>query len=140
MDQAEGFEVPPGSEGKLVYKLKKPGRNLNHVLHCFLLENDFVQSPVDNCVYTKQVTSVLVAMLVWVNHIIIAVSDMVLLSKVVLNKRFHMKDLGRLSYFLGIHFEQGDGFLKWARRVVSVGSRESSQQWLFHLVKLSTLP
>ena len=23
-----------------------------------------------------------------------------------------MKDLGRLSYFLGIHFEQGDGFVK----------------------------
>ena len=121
MDQAEGFEVPPGSEGKLVYKLnkslyglKQSGRNWNHVLHCFLLENDFVQSPVDNCVYTKQVGSGLVAMLVWVDDIIIAASDMVLLSKTkeMLNKRFHMKDLGRLSYFLGIHFEQGDGFVK----------------------------
>ena len=121
MDQAEGFEVPPGSEGKLVYKLnksmyglKQSGRNWNHVPHCFLLENDFVQSPVDNCVYTKQVGSGLVAMLVWVDDIIIAASDMVLLSKTkeMLNKRFHMKDLGRLSYFLGIHFEQGDGFVK----------------------------
>ncbi|KAL9987803.1 hypothetical protein ACROYT_G002165 [Oculina patagonica] len=121
MDQAEGFEVPPGSEGKLVYKLnkslyglKQSGRNWNHVLHCFLQENDFVQSPVDNCVYTKQVGSGLVAMLVWVDDIIIAASDMVLLSKTkeMLNKRFHMKDLGRLSYFLGIHFEQGDGFVK----------------------------
>ncbi|KAL9966545.1 hypothetical protein ACROYT_G024633 [Oculina patagonica] len=121
MDQAGGFEVPPGSEGKLVYKLnkslyglKQSGRNWNHVLHCFLQENDFVESPVDNCVYTKQVGSGLVAMLVWVDDIIIAASDMVLLSKTkeMLNKRFHMKDLGRLSYFLGIHFEQGDGFVK----------------------------
>ena len=30
-------------------------------------------------------------------------------TKGVLKERFHMKDLGRLSYFLGIHFEQGDG-------------------------------
>ena len=114
MDQAEGFEVPSGREGKLVYKLnkslyglKQSGRNWNHVLHCFLLENDFVQSPVDNCVYTKEVGSGLVAMLVWVDDIIIAASDMVLMSeaKGMLKERFHMKDLGRLSYFLGIHFE-----------------------------------
>lgn len=46
MDQAEGFEFPSVSEGKLVYKLnkslyglKQSGRNWNHVLHCFLLEN-----------------------------------------------------------------------------------------------------
>ena len=46
-------------------------------------------------------------MLVWVDDIIIAASDMVLLSKTkeMLNKSFHMKDLGRLSYFFGIHFE-----------------------------------
>ena len=121
MDQAEGFEVPSESGGRLVYKLnkslyglKQSGRNWNHVLHCFLLENSFVQSPVDNCVYTKHVKSGFVPMLVWVDDIIIAASNMLLMSKAkgMLKERFHMKDLGRLSYFLGLHFEQGDGFVK----------------------------
>ena len=121
MDQAEGFEVPSGSGGRLVFKLnkslyglKQSGRNWNHVLNCFLLENGFVQSPVDNCVYTKHVGSGFLAMLVWVDDIIIAASNMLLMSeaKGMLKERFHMKDLGRLSYFLGIHFEQGDGFVK----------------------------
>ena len=88
MDQAEGFEVPSGSGGRLVYKLnkslyglKQSGRNWNHVLNCFLLENGFVQSPVDNCVYTKHVGSGFLAMLVWVDDIIIAASNMLLMSK-----------------------------------------------------------
>ena len=75
MDQAEGFEVPSGSEGRLVYKLnkslyglKQSGRNWYHVLHCFLLENSFVQSG-------------FVAMLVWVDDIIIAPSNMLLMSE-----------------------------------------------------------
>lgn len=132
MDQAEVFEVPSGKEGKLVYKLnkslyglKQSGRNWNHVLHCFLLENNFVQSPVDNCVYTKQVGGGLVTMLVWVDDILIAASNMVLMSetKGMLNERFHMKDLGRLLYFLAIHFEQGDGFVKMnQKRYISNGS------------------
>ena len=52
MDQAEGFEVPSGSGGTLVYKLnkslyglKQAGGNLNHVLQCFLLENSFCLKP-----------------------------------------------------------------------------------------------
>ena len=102
MDQAEGFEVPSGSGGRLVYKLnkslyglKQSGRNWNHVLHCFLLENSFVQSPVDNCVYTKHVGSGYVAMLVWVDDIIIAASDILLMSeaKEMLKERFYMKFL-----------------------------------------------
>ena len=103
MDPAEGFEVPLEGGGKLVYNLnkslhglKESGRNWNHVLNCFLLENDFVQSPVDNCVKIKQDDSGLVAMLV--DDIIIATSDMMLMSeaKRMLKERFHMKDLGRL--------------------------------------------
>ena len=121
MEQAEGFEVSSGSGGRLVYKLnkslyglKQSGRNWNHVLNCFLLENDFVQSPVDNCVYIKHVGSGFLAMLVWVDDIIIAASNMLLMSeaKGMLKLRFHMKDLGVLSYFLGIHFEQENGFVK----------------------------
>ena len=125
MDQAEGFEAPSSSNGRLVYKLnkslyglKQSGRNWNNVLHCFLLDNQFVQSPVDNCMYTKQFGGKLVVILVWVDNIIIAASDIVLMSeaKQMFQERFRMKDLGRLSYFLAIDFEQGDGFVKMIQR------------------------
>ena len=125
VDQAEGFEAPSSSNGRLMYKLnkslhglKQSGRNWNNVLHCFLLDNQFVQSPVDNCMYTKQLRSKMVVILVWVEDIIIAVSDMVLMSEVkqMLQERFCMKDLHRLSYFLGIDFEQVDGFVKMSQR------------------------
>ena len=40
-----------------------------------------------------------------------------------LKERFHIKDLGRLSYFLGIHFELGDSF-------VMINQRRSSTKVL----------
>ena len=82
--------------------------------YCFLLENSYLQSPVDNCVYSKHVGSGSLATLIWVDDIIIRASNMLLMSeaKGMLKEWFHMKGLGRLSYFLGIHFEQGDGFVK----------------------------
>ena len=60
IDQAEGFQAPSSSHGRLVYKvkqkslygLKQSGRNWSNVLHSLLLDNQFVQSPVDNCMYT----------------------------------------------------------------------------------------
>lgn len=117
MEQAEGFEVPSESETKLVYKLnkslyglKQSGRNWNSVLHNFLLENDFVQSSVDHCVYINQGENDMTVILVWVDDLIIAASSEKLLSDVKqkLKSRFNMKDLGKLSYFLGIEFEQRD--------------------------------
>ena len=82
---------------KSLYGLKQSGRNWNHVLDCFLLENRYVQSPVDNCVYIKHVGSGFVVMLIWVDDIIIAASNMLQMSeaKGMLKERFHMKDLGR---------------------------------------------
>jgi len=52
--------------------------------------------------------------LIWVDDLIIGASDEHLLCDVkqMLNAKFKMKDLGKLSYFLGIDFEQNDGFVK----------------------------
>jgi len=119
MDQAEGFVAP--SEGKLVYKLnkslyglKQSGRNWNGVLHSYLLENDFIQSRVDHCLYLKQMKSEIVIILVWVDDLIIGASNENLLCEVkqMLQAKFSMKDLGALSYFLGIDFEQDVGSVK----------------------------
>ena len=37
-------------------------------------------------------------------------------TKRMMHERFKMKDLGKLSYFLGIEFEQGDGYVKMNQR------------------------
>ena len=121
MEQAEGFEVYDKYDKKLVYKLnksiyglKQSGRNWNNLLHEFLIDNQFTQSQSDNCVYTRYTQDGLVIILIWVDDLIIAANNDKLMSEVkhMLGSKFAMKDLGRLSYFLGMRFEQGEGYVK----------------------------
>ena len=56
----------------------------------------------------------LVILLIWLDDNIVAASDIELMhdTKQMLQEKFNMKDLARLSYFLGIHFQQGNGFVR----------------------------
>ena len=122
VDQAEGFEVPANqAESRLVYKLnkslyglKQSGRNWNSMLHGYLIDNDFIQSLVDPCVYVRKTEHDLVIIIVWVDDLIIAASSDAVMGSVkkALKQKFVLKDLGKLAYFLGIHFEQGNGYVK----------------------------
>ena len=114
LEQPEGFETPSNSDKRLVYRLnkslyglKQSGRNWTSVLHNYLVENNFVQNEVDHCLYVKQVNGKMIIILVWVDDLIIAASSDSLVSDIkrMLEDRFHMKDLGKLSYFLGMSFE-----------------------------------
>ena len=125
VEQPEGFEVLSNSEDVLVcklnkslYGLKQSGRNWNGVLHNYLCENSFVQCAVDNCVYVKHIDSQMIAIVVWVDDLIIGASNDLLLceTKNMLKDRFRMKDLGKLSHFLGVDFEQGDGYVKVSQK------------------------
>ena len=121
MEQAEGFKTLSDCGEALVYKLnkslyglKQSGRNWNDVLHSYLLENGFTQSNVDHCLYVKRIESDMIVIVVWVDDMIVGASNDSLLydTKNMLSEKFKMKDLGRLSRFLGIDFEQGDGFVR----------------------------
>ena len=61
----------------------------------------------------------LVVILVWVDDLIIAASNDTLMqdTKVMLKDKFHMKDIGRLSYFWGIHFNQNDGYVQMNQKM-----------------------
>ena len=64
----------------------------------------FTQSANDHSLFTKQVGPSFLALLVYVDDIIIASNDHFAVDRVksLLNTRFKMKDLGSLRYFLGL--------------------------------------
>ena len=121
LEQPEGFEVKSNDGEKLVYRLKKSiyglkqsGRNWNRVLHDHLCNDGFVENSVDHCVYKKTTNDGVTLVIIWVDDLIIAASNMNLMNsfKDNMKRRLKMKDLGKISYFLGIDFNQKDGEMR----------------------------
>ena len=77
------------------------------MLHNHLFKNNFVQSEVDHCLYIKHIGNHMIIILIWVDDLIIATSTNILMDNVkhMFKDKFKMKDVGNLSYFLGINFE-----------------------------------
>ena len=73
-------------------------------------ENGFAQSKVDVCLYFLSNGSAIIFVLVWVDDIVVAASTIDLLNKTkdLLKNNFKMKDLGKISWFLGIQFKQNE--------------------------------
>lgn len=112
VEQPDGF-IQGENDKQLVFKLKKAlyglrqsGHLWNNLLHSFLISNNFVQSMSDNCVYTKHSNNCKIILIIWVDDIIIAASNLesVICVKKALSDQFKMKDLGTISNFLGIQF------------------------------------
>ena len=82
-------------------------------MHGSLVEEGFEQSQSDHCVYQKVNEKSTVLIIFWVDDIIIAVSDTEVLNfiKMILCKKFRIKDLGRLWWFLGIEFVSSDHYI-----------------------------
>ena len=119
MEQPEGFKVGTGSDmvlklNKSLYGLKQSGRMWNHLLHSFLVDLGFSRSEAENCLYTRSQYGIKVMILVWVDDLIIAGSDLnrVQEVKLQLSKRFKMKDFGTIKEFLGIQFEFNEDYVK----------------------------
>ena len=117
IEQPEGFEQQDKNGVKLVcklqkslYGLKQSGRNWNNMIHQYSLDEQFEQSLVDPCVYTRIKDESKVTIIVWVDDIIVAPNNTQSLveMKRYLSQRFKMKDLGPLSWYLGIQFKCGD--------------------------------
>jgi DNA-dependent RNA polymerase auxiliary subunit epsilon len=113
VEQPKGFVIKGDSGENLVLKLKKSlyglkqsGRNWNSLLHSYLTNEGFIQSKSDNCVYIKVNNNSITILIIWVDDIMIASNSTESLTEVKknLSDRFQMKDLGMLSWFLGIEF------------------------------------
>ena len=93
---------------KSLYGLKQSGRNWNIVLSQFFISKGFQQSKVDVCLFTLNDGTGVTFVVVWVDDMLMAANSERLLTKWknTLKDEFQMKDLGRISYFLGIQFKQ----------------------------------
>ena len=120
IDKVIYMEPPPGYTKdrsiilklkKSLYGLKQSGNLWNSMLNKFLINQGFIRSQVDTCVYTKGQGKSKIILLVWVDDLIIGASDMQVLNdfKKTLKDNFKMKDLGPLTYFLGIEFNCSPG-------------------------------
>ncbi|GKC64746.1 ribonuclease H-like domain-containing protein, partial [Tanacetum coccineum] len=89
---------------KSVYDLKLAPRQWNAKLNSTLIENGLSQSKSDYSLYTKSDKEVFLALLVYVNDIIILgnSSSEIEKFKVYLKSKFMIKDLEKLKYFLEI--------------------------------------
>lgn len=93
---------------KALYGLKQSGRQWYKKLDNQLKELNLKPLPADNCVYLKRERNGVLIVSLYVDGLIIATNDtqMLLKLKHELSNKFQMKDLGKISYCLGIEFKQ----------------------------------
>ncbi|GJY84215.1 putative RNA-directed DNA polymerase [Tanacetum coccineum] len=103
---------------KSLYGLKQAPRKWNEKLVTILKENDFVQSANDHSLFTKSKNNKFIALLVYVDDIVVTGNfvDEIDKFKIFLKSKFKIKDLGHLKYILGIEVIKSDNDLCLSQR------------------------
>ncbi|KAL8160866.1 hypothetical protein V2J09_012355 [Rumex salicifolius] len=113
MSQPEGF-VEDGKEDlvcllrKSIYGLKQASRQWYIKFHDTITAFGFTENIVDQCIYLKVSGSKFAFLVLYVDDILIAGSDLSLLkeTKSFLSSNFEMKDMGEASYVIGIEISR----------------------------------
>lgn len=84
--------------------LKQASRQWFLMFYEFLLANGFIQSKADYILFTKKTGKSFIALLVYMDNIILAGDNLALINdfKVVIDQKFKIMDLGQLKYFHGL--------------------------------------
>ncbi|RDX67713.1 Copia protein, partial [Mucuna pruriens] len=98
---------PPNTVCKLkhsLYGLKQDSRVWFEKLHSTILGFSFTQSLYDPSFFLQRTPKGIVVLLAYVDNIVVTSSDQKEISKFkqMLHSTFHMKELGHLTYFLGL--------------------------------------
>ena len=125
MMQPEGFEANDSGTlvcrlKKYIYGLKQASRQWYLKFHSVVASYGFVENKVDQCIYCKVSGRKFIFLILYVDDILLASSDLGLLheTKRMLSKNFDMKDLGEASFVLGIeiHKNRSRGLLGLSQR------------------------
>ena len=111
MRQPEGFQTNPNLVCQLrksLYGLKQSAMLWNGTLSKFMLSQNLKQSDRDPCLYIRVDAQGRLYCLFWVDDIVIAASNSRIINifKENFAKSFKMKDIGPLTWFLGIQFSR----------------------------------
>ena len=125
MMQPEGFVANDSGTlvcrlKKSIYGLKQASRQWYLKFHSVVASYGFVENKVDQCIYCKVNGRKFIFLILYVDDILLASSDLGLLyeTKRMLSKNFDMKDLGEASFVLGIeiHRNRSCGLLGLSQR------------------------
>ena len=92
---------------KALYGLKQAAYRWHVTIVEFLVSQGLKQSVVDPCVFIRRSKSSTLIILIWVDDLIVAASSEIVMNTFKRNfaGTYKIKDLGELSYFLGIQFK-----------------------------------
>lgn len=93
---------------KAIYGLKRAPKYWNEKFHEFMSTQNFIKSENDHCLYFRITDQFKIYVLIYVDDLIITGSNVKEIDnlKVEMMKNFKMKDLGLISYYLGISVNQ----------------------------------
>lgn len=131
------MKQPPGFESsnkelvcrlkKSIYGLKQAAKTWNDTIHGMLTKHSFEQSKADPCLYSKNINSEWVYILIYVDDILVASKTLMTINKVkeMLSKEFDIKDLGVINQYLGIEVTKDENGLfhlnqaKYIKKIVN---------------------
>ncbi|KAG7564815.1 Retrotransposon Copia-like N-terminal [Arabidopsis suecica] len=136
MDLPPGYTPPPGETlppnavwrlHKSLYGLKQASRQWNKKFSDVLLAAGFTQSESDHTLFVKHVNNIFIALLVYVDDILIASNSDAAVSdlKSVLAASFKLKDLGQAKYFLGLEIARNKSGISVSQRKYALDLLES---------------
>jgi hypothetical protein len=110
----EGITVPEGCNclrlKKALYGLKQSPREWYDNLSCFLVSIGFSKLHADNCIYIKYKDDSICIVLIYVDDIAIAGSNINIIDRIKneFKNRYKMKDLGNIDHILGCTIDRND--------------------------------